>query len=149
MERMSEHTGLISSYQLLITAACTNTGDKMKGSRPKAAGRCPFVSRHSYVRLPLSLLIRWYGYRRIQSIQIIMRTLRASMCYGLVPVDYPYSLGDVVGKWVRITEPISSVPLLYQFFVFKITNVPINCWTERRRLLSYMNGIKIIWQVSL
>ena len=25
MKRMSEHTGLISSYQLLITAACTNT----------------------------------------------------------------------------------------------------------------------------
>ena len=32
MERMSEHTGPISSYQLLITAACTNTGSKMKGS---------------------------------------------------------------------------------------------------------------------
>ena len=35
MEHMSEHTGFISSYQLLITAACTNTGDKMKGSCPK------------------------------------------------------------------------------------------------------------------
>ena len=29
MERMSEHTGLISSYQLLITTAQTNTGGKM------------------------------------------------------------------------------------------------------------------------
>ena len=47
MERMSEHTGLISSFQLLITAACTNTGDKMKGSHPRAADRCPFVLRHS------------------------------------------------------------------------------------------------------
>ena len=47
MERMSEHTGLISSYQLLITAACTNTGGKMKGSRHRAADRCPFVHRHS------------------------------------------------------------------------------------------------------
>ena len=28
MERMSKHTGLISSYQLLITAACTNPGYK-------------------------------------------------------------------------------------------------------------------------
>ena len=47
MERMSEHTGLISSYQLLITAACTNTGGKMKGSHSRAADRCPFVPRHS------------------------------------------------------------------------------------------------------
>ena len=35
MERMSEHTGLISSYQLLIIVACTNTGGKMKGSHPE------------------------------------------------------------------------------------------------------------------
>ena len=46
MERMSEHTGLISSYQLLITPACTNTGGKMKDSHPRAADRCPFVPRH-------------------------------------------------------------------------------------------------------
>ena len=32
-------------YQLLITAACTNTGRKMKGSHPRAADRCPFVHR--------------------------------------------------------------------------------------------------------
>ena len=43
MERMSEHTRLISSYQLLITAACTNTGGKMKGSHSRAADRYPFV----------------------------------------------------------------------------------------------------------
>ena len=30
-------------YQLLITAACTNTGGKMKGSHSRAADRCPFV----------------------------------------------------------------------------------------------------------
>ena len=47
MKRMSEHTGLISSYQLLITAACTNTGGKTKGSHSRAADRCPFVLRHS------------------------------------------------------------------------------------------------------
>ena len=34
-------------YQLLITASCTNTGGKMKGSHPRAADRCPFVPRHS------------------------------------------------------------------------------------------------------
>ena len=34
-------------YQLLITAACTNTGGKMKGSHPRAADRCPLVPRHS------------------------------------------------------------------------------------------------------
>ena len=33
-------------YQLLITAACTNTGNKMKGSHPIAADRCPFVPKH-------------------------------------------------------------------------------------------------------
>ena len=47
MKHLSEHTGLISSYQLLITAACTNTGGKMKGSHSRAADRCPFVPRHS------------------------------------------------------------------------------------------------------
>ena len=47
MERMSEHTGIISPYQLLITAACTNTGGKMKGSHSRAADWCPCVPRHS------------------------------------------------------------------------------------------------------
>ena len=47
MGRMSEHTGLIRPYQLLITAACTNTSGKMKGCRARAADRCPFVHRHS------------------------------------------------------------------------------------------------------
>ena len=47
MECMSEHTGVISSYQLLIAAACTNTGGKMKYSHSRAADRCPFVPRHS------------------------------------------------------------------------------------------------------
>ena len=47
MEHMSGRTGFISSYPLLVTAACTNTGSKMKGSRPRAADRCPFVPRHS------------------------------------------------------------------------------------------------------
>ena len=47
MECISEHTGLISSYQLLITAACTNTGGKMKGSHSRAADQCPFVPGYS------------------------------------------------------------------------------------------------------
>ena len=47
MEGMSEHTCLISSYQLLIAAACTNTGGKMKSSHSRAADWCPFVPRHS------------------------------------------------------------------------------------------------------
>ena len=34
-------------YQLLIIAACTNTGGKMKGSHSRAADRCPFVLGHS------------------------------------------------------------------------------------------------------
>ena len=35
MECMSEHTGLISSYQLLIIAACTNTGGRWKAATPE------------------------------------------------------------------------------------------------------------------
>ena len=34
-------------HQLLITAACTNTGSKMKDSHSRAADRCSFVLRHS------------------------------------------------------------------------------------------------------
>ena len=58
---MSEHTGLISYYQLLITAACTNTGSQMKGNHPRAADQCPFVPRRSYVRLHLSWEFQWYA----------------------------------------------------------------------------------------
>ena len=47
MEHMSEHTGLISSYQLIISGACSYTGGKMKGSHPGAADRCQFVPRYS------------------------------------------------------------------------------------------------------
>ena len=35
MEHMSERKGLNSSYQLLIIAACTNRGGKMKGAAPE------------------------------------------------------------------------------------------------------------------
>ena len=35
MQHTSEHTGLISSYQLLITVACTNTGGKMMAATPE------------------------------------------------------------------------------------------------------------------
>ena len=61
MKCMSEHTDLISSYQLLITAACTNTGGKMKGSHPRAADRCPFVLRHilSQVTSFMQLRMLW------------------------------------------------------------------------------------------
>ena len=52
---MSEHTGFISSYQLLITAACTNTGGKMKGSHSRAADRCPFVLRHRLSQVSSSM----------------------------------------------------------------------------------------------
>ena len=34
-------------YQLHITAACTNTGGKMTGSRPRAADLYPFIPSHS------------------------------------------------------------------------------------------------------
>ena len=60
MERINEHTGLIGSYQNLITATCTNTGSKMKSSSPRTADWRPFVPRNSLVRLPLSWLFRWY-----------------------------------------------------------------------------------------
>ena len=39
------HEWAYRPYQLLITAACTNTGSQMKGSCPRAVDRCPFVPR--------------------------------------------------------------------------------------------------------
>ena len=48
MERMREHTGLISSYQLLITATCTKTGGKMKGTPEQLTGA------HFYLDIPKS-----------------------------------------------------------------------------------------------
>ena len=52
-------------YQLLITAACTNTGGKMKGSHSRA-DRCPHVLRHSLSQVTsfmqlgmLCALYRW------------------------------------------------------------------------------------------
>ena len=51
IESMSEHTGLISSCQLLITVACANTGGMMKGYRARAADRCPFVHRYSKIQV--------------------------------------------------------------------------------------------------
>ena len=49
-------------YQLLITAACTNTGGKMKDSRHRAADRCPFVLRHSLSQVTsfMQLGMLWY-----------------------------------------------------------------------------------------
>ena len=71
MECMSEHTGLISSYQLLITAACTNTGSKMRGSHSRAADRWPFVPRHSLVRLPLSCSWECYVLKIVSEVSVI------------------------------------------------------------------------------
>ena len=51
MKCMSENTGLISSYQFLIIAACTNTGGKIKGSHSRAADWCPFVPRHRLIQV--------------------------------------------------------------------------------------------------
>ena len=64
---MSEHTGLISSYQLLITAACTNIGGEMKSSHSRAADRCPFVPRHSVSQVTSFMQLRmlwecYYGF---------------------------------------------------------------------------------------
>ena len=44
---ISEHTGLISPFQHLIIAACTNTGGQIKSSHPRPADSCPFVLRHT------------------------------------------------------------------------------------------------------
>ena len=60
MKRMSEHTGLINSYQLLITAACRNTGGNMKGSHSRAADRCSFVPRHRFSQV--TSFMRWECY---------------------------------------------------------------------------------------
>ena len=62
---------LWAPIKLLITAACTNTGGKMKGSHPRAADRCPFVPRHNQVRLPLSCSWECYVLNFQNCIQII------------------------------------------------------------------------------
>ena len=85
MVRMSEHTGLISSYQLLIAAACTSTGGKMKDSRHRADDRCPFVLRHSLSQvtsfMQWEMLCLKKGYCRCSSMSIhsfIITFLQAS-----------------------------------------------------------------------
>ena len=77
MKRMSEHTGLISSYQLLITAACTNTGGKMKGSYSRAADRCPFVPRHSLSQVTsfMQLGMLWDNFLCVKVIGHILDTI--------------------------------------------------------------------------
>ena len=48
VKRVNEtHEWAHRPYQLLITAACTNTGSKIKGNHSRAADRCPFVPRRS------------------------------------------------------------------------------------------------------
>ena len=55
-------------YQLLIIAACTNTGGKMKGSHSRAADRCPFVLGHtlsqvtSFMQLGMLWKMGWQPY---------------------------------------------------------------------------------------
>ena len=75
MERMSEHTGLISSYQLLTTAAWTNTGGKMKGSHSRAADLCPFVPRHSLCQVTSFMqlvMLCQFGYLKLHSLAIAL-----------------------------------------------------------------------------
>ena len=57
------------SAPILITAACTNTGGKMKGSHPRAADRCPFVLRHilSQVTSFMQLGMLWLEYFQNQT----------------------------------------------------------------------------------
>ena len=57
------HRGLINSYQLLITAARTNKGSKMKGVHSRVADdRCPFVPRDSLCQVTsfMQLGMLWY-----------------------------------------------------------------------------------------
>ena len=52
-------------YQLLITAACTNTCSKMKGSHSRAADRCPFVPRHSLSQVTFFMQLGMWPYVNI------------------------------------------------------------------------------------
>ena len=85
MERMSEHTGLISSYQLLITAVCTNTGGKMKGSHSRAADRCPLVLRHSLSQVT-SFTQWWQFFLHILEVVPDLRSLdeRNYLCHRIL-----------------------------------------------------------------
>ena len=48
---MMQHQPIVKrvngTHEWAHTAACTNTGSKMKGSHSRAVDRCPFVLRHS------------------------------------------------------------------------------------------------------
>ena len=81
-------------YQLLITAACTNTGGKIKDSHPRAADRCPFVPRHGYVRLPLSC--GWECYVKIMT------------------------SGSAV--WISIIDKLAGIHIIKSFKYFKGLN---------------------------
>ena len=98
MERMSEHTGLISSYQLLITAACTNTGSKMRGSHSRAADWCPFVPRHSLSQvtsfMQLGMLWQWWN-MSVTPYQISAE----STGFCVVVFSRLFNLHDNVIKW--------------------------------------------------
>ena len=74
MERMSEHTGRISSYQLLITAAFTNTGSRMKGSRPEQ-----LVGAHLYLDISKS----GYLFHGISGGMYAGETKTSKMCFGV------------------------------------------------------------------
>ena len=75
---------LISSYQLLITAACTNTGSKMKGSHSRAADWCPLVLRHS-----LSQVTSFMQLRMLWNI-VVKRQISASIVLrGWVVIEWP------------------------------------------------------------
>ena len=66
MERMSEHTGLVSSYQLLITAAC-----KTQAARWKAATPEQLTGAHLY----LDIVKSGYIFHAVGNVMFLPRVL--------------------------------------------------------------------------
>ena len=168
MERMSEHTGLISSYHLLITAACTNTGGKMKGSHSRAADRCPLVLRHSLSQVTsfMHLGMLW-NVALIDSLQKCMVRLVSSaycevFCYLLpilIPLIFSFSLMAIANVSTAIIHkygdsghpclpPLSTGKWLEAnpLFVTQLLMFEYSVWTHFRIVLGKPNLLRHRWR---
>ena len=107
---MSEHTGLIRSYQILITAALTNTSGKMKGCRVRAADRCPFVHRHSksqvtfFMGFPVAWLPNYCQMWWAISLWYSPGLTNFWICFGEFPLAHAC---DLLRSFYAFTEKLS------------------------------------------
>ena len=107
-------------YQPLITAACTNTGGKMKVSQSRAADRYPFVLRHSLSQVTsfMQLGMLWPVTRKIFPFDdiIMYPTLAKVTCKVQCTIEhvylfksfvnYPWTSAKSESKHIRLRETV-------------------------------------------